>query len=98
MLVARHGGEAIALLEAGHVPDLLVVDLQMPVCDGAQVVRHLRSSAAHAQLPVLILTGDLTVPDEVVAQTQGVLLKPFDLDELASRVRALLPARAAGPV
>jgi two-component system, OmpR family, response regulator QseB len=70
--------------------DLLVLDLGLPGRDGLDVLRELRR--AGSVLPVLILTARSDVSDRVVGLDSGAddyLVKPFDLEELAARARAL---------
>jgi two-component system response regulator QseB len=71
--------------------DLLLLDLGLPHRDGLQVLKSLR--AHRLPLPVLILTARDAVSDRVQGLDAGAddyLVKPFDLDELAARIRALL--------
>ena len=74
-----------------HEPDLLVLDLMMPNVDGLTVCRRLRSRSDHT--PILIATARTEVSDRVSGLDAGAddyLPKPFALDELLARVRALL--------
>ncbi|MGB1091207.1 MAG: response regulator [Oceanobacter sp.] len=83
------GEHVNALLRQGQY-DLLVLDLGLPGKDGMSVLKELRS--AGESLPVLILTARDAVQDRVQGLDAGAddyLLKPFDLDELCARIRAL---------
>jgi two-component system, OmpR family, response regulator MprA len=85
--------DGAAALEAfeEHEPDLLVLDLMMPNVDGLTVCRRLRSRSDHT--PILIATARTEVSDRVSGLDAGAddyLPKPFALDELLARVRALL--------
>lgn len=98
--VAHDGEDAAARLEASRF-DLLILDLNLPKMDGLTLLAHLRASA-HAQLPVLVLSGRSRTEDTVATLNQGAddyLMKPFSLHELLARAQALLRrhARAAGP-
>ncbi|MBT2480181.1 response regulator transcription factor [Streptomyces sp. ISL-94] len=76
---------------ASYAPDLIVLDIQMPRMDGLTAARRLRS--AGNVTPVLMLTARDTVGDRVTGLDAGAddyLVKPFELDELFARVRALL--------
>lgn len=86
---AGDGEQAIAFL-AGHDYDLLVLDWMLPRRDGLQVLKALRGSGSRAR--VLMLSARDTVADRVAALDAGAddyLVKPFALDELQARVRAL---------
>ena len=80
------------------VPDVLLLDRSLPGLDGLQVLVQAR--AAGLLTPVLILTARGTVGDRILGLNAGAddyLPKPFDLDELEARVRALARrAKAAG--
>jgi two-component system response regulator MprA len=71
-------------------PDLVVLDLMLPGMDGLEVCRRLR---AEGDVPILILTAKDSVNDRVIGLDMGAddyMVKPFDLDELLARIRALL--------
>jgi len=89
----RAVNDGAAALEAveEHDPDLLVLDLMMPNVDGLTVCRRLRSRSDHT--PILIATARTEVSDRVSGLDAGAddyLPKPFALDELLARVRALM--------
>jgi len=74
-----------------HPPDAVVLDLSLPGLDGLQILEQAR--ARGLRTPVLILTARGTVGDRVLGLNAGAddyLPKPFDLDELEARLRALL--------
>ncbi len=87
-------GEAAGMFLAAEEYALLILDLGLPKCDGMEVLKKLRAEGK--DLPVLILTARDTVEDKVQGLDSGAddyLIKPFDLDELGARVRALLRRR-----
>ena len=93
--LAADGRQALDAL-AQAPPDAVVLDVLMPRLDGLEVCRRLR--AAGDRTPVLILTARDAVPDRVRGLDAGAddyLVKPFALDELRARLRALL--RRAAP-
>lgn len=96
VIQASSGAEALASIEA-HAPDLLVLDLLMPVQGGLEVLKILRSRPATARLPVVVLTA---MDDEATTRAgfelgaTDYLTKPFSIPQLAARVRACL-ARVA---
>ena len=88
-------GEAAEAALASHTYDLMVLDLGLPRKSGLHVLRSLRSGGH--DLPVLIATARDEVPSRVEGLDAGAddyLIKPFDLDELAARIRAILRRRA----
>ena len=87
---ANDGRAALAEVERGR-PDLVVLDVLMPGMDGLTACRRLRAADPH--LPVLMLTARDLTGDRVAGLDAGAddyLAKPFELDELLARVRALL--------
>jgi two-component system response regulator MprA len=95
--LAADGDEALARLQSHEVnPDAVVLDVLMPGVDGLEVCRRLR--AAGSRVPVLMLTARDQVEDRVAGLDAGAddyVVKPFALEELFARVRALL--RRSGP-
>ncbi len=86
---AETGEEALRLAEA-HPPDLVVLDLMLPGISGLDVCRALRASSS---VPILVLSARGEEQTKVQALDLGAddyLTKPFGLDELLARVRALL--------
>ncbi|MGH3333005.1 MAG: response regulator transcription factor [Nocardioidaceae bacterium] len=88
--LAGDGAEALASI-GGSAPDALVIDVMMPRLDGIETTRALRS--AGNDLPILVLTARDSVGDRVEGLDAGAddyLTKPFALEELLARLRALL--------
>jgi DNA-binding response OmpR family regulator len=93
-LRARNGDEAINLVRV-QSPDLLILDVMMPRCDGMEVVKRLRSDVLSSKTPVLMLTALSTIEhklDGFEAGADDYVTKPFDLRELAARAKALIRA------
>jgi len=93
--VAESGAEAIELVVQA-VPDAVVLDIAMPGMDGLEVCRRLRLLGN--RVPILMLTAREAVSDRVAGLDAGAddyLVKPFDVEELKARLRALL--RRTGP-
>ena len=93
--VASDGDDALARLMSSS-PDAIILDVLMPKMDGLEVCRRLRASADRT--PVLMLTARDAIEDRVAGLDAGAddyLVKPFALEELLARVRALL-RRAEG--
>ena len=92
--VSYDGREALSKLRAEPV-DLVILDVMLPHVDGMEVCRRLRGFSA---VPVLMLTARDAVQDRVRGLDSGAddyLVKPFALDELLARIRALLRRQRA---
>jgi GAF domain-containing protein/CheY-like chemotaxis protein len=88
---AAGGREGLACFEAGRY-DVVLTDLGMPDLNGWEVARAIKS--ARAETPVLLLTGWADAVDPIAASVvDGILKKPFGVDELAAAVAAALSAR-----
>lgn len=100
VMVARDGREAISLATSQH-PELLVVDLGMPVLTGIQVIEAVRGWSS---VPILVVSGRSDSADKVDALDAGAddyVTKPFAVDELLARIRALTrrtPAASDEPI
>ena len=88
--VAMNGSSALIAARTEPTPDLLVLDWNLSDFTGIDICRRLRS--AGIKTPVLMLTGHGDVSDRVMALDAGVddyLVKPFSIEELLARLRAL---------
>jgi DNA-binding response OmpR family regulator len=86
-------GDAALKAAADQPPDLIVLDLNLPVLNGLEVCRLLRQRPATARVPIIMLTARTTESDRVIGLDAGAddyVTKPFSLRELAARVRAVL--------
>src|SRR5436190_22532960 len=86
----RNGAEAVDECSS-EVPDLVILDVMMPVMDGLTACRTLRTH--NAELPILMLTARHEVGDRVAGLEAGAddyLVKPYASAELVARIRALL--------
>jgi DNA-binding response OmpR family regulator len=93
---AVDGRDALAAIAARR-PAVVLLDVALPGIDGVSVVRRLRAQGI--DVPVCILSGRGDVPDRVAGLQAGAddyLVKPFALDELSARLRALLRRRGNG--
>jgi DNA-binding response OmpR family regulator len=87
------GSKAIEYLDKNTLPDLVMLDVDMPGMTGIEVCRHLRADNRFITLPILFLTA-MGAVDHVVegldAGADDYVIKPFELPELRARVHALL--------
>ncbi|HEY3232372.1 MAG TPA: response regulator transcription factor [Roseiflexaceae bacterium] len=89
VIQAENGVEGLNMVREAH-PDLVIMDVMMPEMDGWEACQKLRE---FSQVPVLMLTAKVQSQDIVTGLNSGAddyLLKPFNMDELMARVRALL--------
>jgi CheY-like chemotaxis protein len=96
VVAARHGGEAWRLLTAGELPGLVLLDLAMPVLDGATLLARIRGDARLRALPVVILTAFSSLAAGVAALAEGCLHKPVDLESVLSLAARHCARREAG--
>ena len=95
--LAEDGSQALDRVEADGEPDAMILDVLMPGVDGLEVSRTLRRQGS--KVPILMLTARTQVEDRVEGLDAGAddyLTKPFALEELLARVRALLRRTTEG--
>ncbi|MEN3536392.1 response regulator transcription factor [Microbispora sp. ZYX-F-249] len=95
---ASNGGEAVAAARR-HRPDLIVLDVMLPDMDGFDIVRRLRGGGSHT--PVVFLTARDATEDKIRGLTLGgddYVTKPFSLEEVVARIRAVLRRTAGDPL
>jgi DNA-binding response OmpR family regulator len=89
---ARDGEEALALAAAER-PELILLDVMMPVLNGFEVLRRLKADAALGPIPVIMLTAKGRERDVLAGLSAGAVdyvVKPFSLKELTARIDAAL--------
>ena len=97
--LAQDGDEAMRAVD-DLTPACMILDLMMPRRDGFSVLRELRADGRISKLPVIVVTAIFGMSERLYATELGAadyVTKPFDLDDLVGRVRALLSPTAAGP-
>lgn len=100
VVTAASGTEAVRAAASSR-PDLVLLDVMMPDCDGFEALRRIRSVGS--EVPVIFLTARDEVPDRVLGFDVGgddYVTKPFNLEELLGRIRAVLKRTrpdASGP-
>ncbi|MCB9420347.1 MAG: response regulator transcription factor [Ardenticatenaceae bacterium] len=92
VMTAPNGQEGLKVARR-YLPDLIVLDINMPWMDGLELCRRLRQDEYFQQIPILFLTSNNSVDDRIVGLDMGAddyLGKPFNIKELKAHVRALL--------
>ncbi|WP_242346117.1 response regulator [Anaeromyxobacter terrae] len=82
----ENGKEALRWLRGAARPSLIVVDLVMPVMNGAQLIDALRDDAALRDIPVVLMTAAASTPAMPLPRADAYLAKPFDLGALLDTV------------
>ncbi len=96
IVCARNGEEALHLVQTESEINLIVSDIMMPVMDGLELTRRIKSNVETSHLPVLLLTARQTDDDRIDGYDVGAdayLTKPFSMPLLRSRIRNLLQQR-----
>jgi CheY-like chemotaxis protein len=97
---ARHGEEALARVEARR-PDVILLDLMMPVMDGVAFSQALRLRPAVRDVPIVVISADGNPQRAAAVGATGYLAKPFDIEALLAQVagitRSTPPAAPAAP-
>ena len=93
MIEALDGAEGVAMA-AAHKPDLILMDMQLPVLDGYEATRRIKADPALAHIPVIAVTSYALSGDEAktkAAGCNGYVAKPFSPRQLLAKVREFLP-------
>ncbi len=92
VLTADNGESGLTMVRAER-PDLLILDIMLPVLDGLSVCRLVRKDPTVAHIPIIMLTARGTEVDKIIGLESGAddyMVKPFGLGEFLARVRAVL--------
>lgn len=84
---ARHGADAIAQIESGWHPDVILLDLMMPVMDGAAFCEWLRAQMNPSERPAVVLLSAALDFMRTIPQVDASLQKPYNLDTVLDLVR-----------
>lgn len=85
---AVHGGDALAQLPVVR-PSVILLDLMMPVMDGAEFCRRVREHTDFASTPILCMSAKHSAKSEATALGIPCIVKPFELEEISRTVREL---------
>ncbi len=97
--VARDGNEAILQMAHGGLPDIVLMDMQMPLADGAETIRRIRDDRRLANLRVYAVTGvrQPSREDTIEQGWDAWFSKPLDVPRLVSRIHADLNEEIGRP-
>jgi two-component system cell cycle response regulator DivK len=93
LIEAADGAEAVAMAQA-HRPDLILMDIQLPVMDGYEATRRIRANPELATVPIIAVTSYALSGDETKAREagcDGYVAKPFSPRHLLAKIREFLP-------
>jgi len=91
-----NGLEGLNWLQGGNMPDLMIVDLEMPSMDGFEFLRQVKASGFFSAIPVMMLSGVDSSPERVQCLKMGAMdfmIKPFNPEELLLKIEILLKCR-----
>lgn len=97
VVTVNSGSRALKYLDKNR-PDLILLDIRMPIRDGFQVLRDIRSMEEWADIPVIMLTGAESKRYVMAGIELGIsdyILKPFDASDLLERIRRVLEPEAS---
>jgi two-component system, cell cycle response regulator DivK len=93
VIEAADGEEGVAMAQS-HLPDLILMDIQLPVMDGYEATRRVRAIPELADVPIIAVTSYALSGDDAKARSagcDGYVAKPFSPRELLAKVREFLP-------
>lgn len=95
---AGHGQAALDLIRGPRLPDIVLTDLMMPVMDGNEFIRRLRSEARTASIPIVVVSANAQAAEGVRAseRADALMSKPFIPAHLVKLVRSLAVAAPRG--
>src|SRR5439155_814081 len=93
VVTASDGMEALVQLRSGPAPDLVLLDMLMPVLDGWRFLEEVKKQAASASVPIVVTTGTILTREWAAAQgCAGLLRKPVEPTELLREITRCLGA------
>ena len=87
------GQEGLDWLQTGNIPDLMIVDLEMPVLDGYSFIENVRASGYFKNIPIMMLSGVDSSSERVKCFKLGAndfMIKPFNPEELSLKIDIIL--------
>jgi two-component system, cell cycle response regulator DivK len=93
LIEAQDGAEGVAMAQS-HRPDLILMDIQLPILDGYEATRRIKADPALSHIPIIAVTSYALSGDEAktrAAGCDGYVAKPFSPRQLLHKVREFLP-------
>jgi two-component system cell cycle response regulator DivK len=95
MVEAKDGEQALAAVDQ-HRPDLILMDIQLPIMDGYEATRRIRANPANKRIPIIAVTSYALSGNESIALAAGCdayVPKPYSPRELLAKIREFLPTK-----
>lgn len=98
VIAKKNGLEAMAYLASGNIPDLILLDVEMPEMDGFELIKNLKCSGFYREIPIIVVSGN---NDDITRKTcydLGVkyfFKKPFKPQELISKINSVTEIQSA---
>jgi len=92
IITKSDGDEALYWLQQGNIPDLVVLDINMPNIDGFAFIKNLRASGFFREIPIVVLSSNNKSEDRIQCLNLGAddfLIKPFNPEELKARISGI---------
>ena len=93
LMIHNNGLEAISWMDNGHMPDLIISDLEMPYVDGLDFVRSLKTSGYYREIPIILLSAAYSSDDlaeKLPYDFDFLVSKPFNPSKLKETIQSLL--------
>lgn len=97
VILKENGREALEWMYEGHIPDLVVADLNMPEINGFEYIKKVRESGFFNDVPLIVLSGEESSSERIKCLKLGAndyLIKPFNPEELGLRIDNLIKLRS----
>lgn len=91
--IFSNGMDALAYLQEGNMPDIIIADLNTPKLNGMQLIEQLKASGFFSSIPIIILSGEESTEiriDCLEAGADDYIVKPFNPRELTARLKIIL--------
>lgn len=91
-----NGQEGLNWLQTGNLPDLMIVDLEMPSMNGYEFIQNVRSSGYFQDIPIMMLSGVDSSTERVKCYQLGAndfMIKPFNPEELSLKIEIIMKCR-----